>query len=136
MPLVQRSDARWWQESRAEAAAPSAGSSESGSVVTAITRPAPIRTTAQSVPSRGPVRTSGREAPSLGAMTRSNSEGVILPSAAPAAPGSGAVARPRPIPAAGPAPAAPPVSGFPLAPRIERASFARELPISQRGKQG
>src|SRR5262245_54724716 len=80
MPLVQRSDASRWQESFAESAAPSAGMSESGSVVSASTRPAPTFTTAQSCPMRGPTSTSGRAAASAGAITRSNSACESLPS--------------------------------------------------------
>src|SRR5262245_11289416 len=81
MPLVQRSDASRWHERRADAAAPSAGINESGSVVTAITRPAPILTTAQSLPVPGPTSTSARDPKSAGAITRSNSAGESLPSA-------------------------------------------------------
>src|SRR3989442_3387112 len=81
MPLVQRSEATRWQESRAEAAAPSAGMSEIGSVVSASTRPAPIRITAQSCPIRGPTSTSSRTPLSRGAITRSNSPAPSLPRA-------------------------------------------------------
>src|SRR2546422_631959 len=81
MPLVQRSEATRWQESRAEAAAPSGGMSEIGSVVSASPRPAPIRITAQSCPIRGPTSTSSRTPLSRGAITRSNSPAPSLPRA-------------------------------------------------------
>ena len=80
MPLAHRSDASRWQASRAESSGPNAGISDSGSVVTAITRPAPMRITALSQPTPGPSSTSSRRAPSCRAIVRSNSAGVILPS--------------------------------------------------------
>src|SRR5947208_1653667 len=80
MPVVHRSEASRWQASLADASGPSAGISEIGSVVTAITRPAPILTTAASRPCPGPTSTSSRAAPRCGATMRSNSSGVIFPS--------------------------------------------------------
>src|SRR5262245_57099996 len=68
---------------------------DSGSVVTAITRPAPIFTIAASWPARGPTATSARAAPRCGAIRRSNAAGESLPSGAAA-----------PAPVAGGAPAA------------------------------
>ena len=86
MPLVHRSEASRWQASRAEAAGPRHGITESGSVVSVITRPAPSRTTAQSPPTAGPTSTSGRAAPRWGAIRRSKTAGESLPSVGPAPP--------------------------------------------------
>src|SRR5262252_2866186 len=88
MPVVHRSDATRWHASRAERSTPSAGMTESGSVVTAITRPAPIRTIAASWPARGPTATSGRAAPRNGATSRANASGESLPSGGDAPPPS------------------------------------------------
>jgi hypothetical protein len=82
MPLVQQSEASRCAASRAEAAGPMHGITESGSVVIAITRPAPARTIAQSPPTRGPTSTSARAAPSAGAIVSAKTAGEILPSAA------------------------------------------------------
>src|SRR5262252_4545639 len=80
MPVVHRSDAIRWHASRAERSRPKAGITESGSVVTAITRPAPMRTIAASCPARGPTATSGRAAPRYGATRRAYASGVSFPS--------------------------------------------------------
>src|SRR5262249_55097056 len=117
-PVVHRSDAIKWHASRAERSRPSAGITDSGSVVIAITRPAPILTMAASCPARGPTATSGRAAPRNGATRRANASGESLPSAgAPAAAGPPASAR------------APPSLIAPLVQRRRVEQRVREQPL-------
>src|SRR5262245_56665928 len=79
IPDVHASDASRWQASHAESTGPIAGTSDSGSVVTTMTRPAPALMIAASRPMPGPSTTSSRRAPRRVAIRRSNSACVSFP---------------------------------------------------------